>query len=222
MIRNTVCFCNLKLLWSISSLLFSCQHCPLAEVVLSLSSAFPHPALLVEHNALLLCSAARAAGSACMRGCRWVMCFKETWTHVLVSAGAGGGTVGIRTNSSPLSCSCAISLLGSGKMEENKENDLRPPLPQSYAATVARQSTVPSTSTMPGKHRICPSSGRSKKASWGKGESPSFQGFNQTHHLCNETGAAGLLRAHPVHFQGPLPSASPPCAELHHKRAHQQ
>uniref|UniRef100_A0A663M4Z5 WD repeat domain, phosphoinositide interacting 1 n=1 Tax=Athene cunicularia TaxID=194338 RepID=A0A663M4Z5_ATHCN len=42
------------------------------------------------------------------------------------------------------------SLLGSGKTEENKENDLRPPLPQSYAATVARQSTVPSTSTMPG------------------------------------------------------------------------
>uniref|UniRef100_A0A8B9MP32 WD repeat domain, phosphoinositide interacting 1 n=2 Tax=Neoaves TaxID=3078114 RepID=A0A8B9MP32_9AVES len=42
------------------------------------------------------------------------------------------------------------SLLGSGKMEENTENDLRPPLPQSYAATVARQSTVPSTSTMPG------------------------------------------------------------------------
>ncbi|XP_037260761.1 WD repeat domain phosphoinositide-interacting protein 1 isoform X1 [Falco rusticolus] len=42
------------------------------------------------------------------------------------------------------------SLLGSGKTEENKENNLRPPLPQSYAATVARQSTVPSTSTMPG------------------------------------------------------------------------
>ncbi|XP_075297352.1 WD repeat domain phosphoinositide-interacting protein 1 isoform X2 [Opisthocomus hoazin] len=42
------------------------------------------------------------------------------------------------------------SLLGSGKTEENKENDLQPPLPQSYAATVARQSTVPSTSTMPG------------------------------------------------------------------------
>ncbi|XP_036250446.1 WD repeat domain phosphoinositide-interacting protein 1 isoform X2 [Molothrus aeneus] len=42
------------------------------------------------------------------------------------------------------------SLLGSGKMEENKENDLQPPVPQSYAATVARQSTVPSTSTMPG------------------------------------------------------------------------
>uniref|UniRef100_A0A674GMV5 WD repeat domain, phosphoinositide interacting 1 n=1 Tax=Taeniopygia guttata TaxID=59729 RepID=A0A674GMV5_TAEGU len=41
------------------------------------------------------------------------------------------------------------SLLGSGKMEENKENDLQPPVPQSYAATVARQSTVPSTSTMP-------------------------------------------------------------------------
>ncbi|NXC19283.1 WIPI1 protein, partial [Corythaeola cristata] len=42
------------------------------------------------------------------------------------------------------------SLLGSGKMEENEENDLQPPLPQSYAATVARQSTVPSASTMPG------------------------------------------------------------------------
>uniref|UniRef100_A0A493TTJ5 WD repeat domain, phosphoinositide interacting 1 n=1 Tax=Anas platyrhynchos platyrhynchos TaxID=8840 RepID=A0A493TTJ5_ANAPP len=42
------------------------------------------------------------------------------------------------------------SLLGSGKTEENKENDLQPPVPQSYAATVARQSTVPSTSTMPG------------------------------------------------------------------------
>ncbi|KAM3660333.1 WD repeat domain phosphoinositide-interacting protein 1 isoform 2-T2 [Ammospiza maritima maritima] len=42
------------------------------------------------------------------------------------------------------------SLLGSRKMEENKENDLQPPVPQSYAATVARQSTVPSTSTMPG------------------------------------------------------------------------
>ncbi|XP_025052040.1 WD repeat domain phosphoinositide-interacting protein 1 isoform X1 [Alligator sinensis] len=42
------------------------------------------------------------------------------------------------------------SLLGPRKMEENKENDLRPPLPQSYAATVARQSMTPSTSSMPG------------------------------------------------------------------------
>uniref|UniRef100_A0A8B9D2S9 WD repeat domain, phosphoinositide interacting 1 n=1 Tax=Anser cygnoides TaxID=8845 RepID=A0A8B9D2S9_ANSCY len=57
------------------------------------------------------------------------------------------------------------SLLGSGKTEENKENDLQPPVPQSYAATVARQSTVPSTSTMPGERRGCPSSGQgSKKA----------------------------------------------------------
>lgn len=63
------------------------------------------------------------------------------------------------------SCPCAISLLGSGKTEENKENDLQPPVPQSYAATVARQSTVPSTSTMPGERRGCPSSGQgSKKA----------------------------------------------------------
>lgn len=98
--------------------------------------------------------------------------------------------VGIRTNSSPLSCSCTISLLGSGKMEENKENDLRPPLPQSYAATVARQSTVPSTSTMPGKHRVCPSSGRSKKATWGTAESPSFRGFNQNPCLCNADGGS--------------------------------
>lgn len=66
MIRNTVCLCNLKLLWSICSLLFLCQHCPLAEVVLSLSAASP-PALLVEHNALPLCSAVRAAGSAEMQ-----------------------------------------------------------------------------------------------------------------------------------------------------------
>ncbi|XP_060251868.1 WD repeat domain phosphoinositide-interacting protein 1 isoform X2 [Ovis aries] len=34
----------------------------------------------------------------------------------------------------------AHSLLGSGTSEENKENDLKPPLPQSYAATVARPS----------------------------------------------------------------------------------
>lgn len=64
MIRNTVCLCNLKLLWSICSLLFSCQHCPLAEVLLSLSSAsppLPTPALFGEHNDLLLCSTVRAA-----------------------------------------------------------------------------------------------------------------------------------------------------------------
>ncbi|XP_043441032.1 WD repeat domain phosphoinositide-interacting protein 1 isoform X1 [Prionailurus bengalensis] len=41
------------------------------------------------------------------------------------------------------------SLLSSGTTEENKENDLRPPLPQSYAATVARPSTS-SASTVPG------------------------------------------------------------------------
>uniref|UniRef100_I3M1Q5 WD repeat domain, phosphoinositide interacting 1 n=1 Tax=Ictidomys tridecemlineatus TaxID=43179 RepID=I3M1Q5_ICTTR len=41
------------------------------------------------------------------------------------------------------------SLLGSGSTEENKENDLRPSLPQTYAATVARPSSS-STSTVPG------------------------------------------------------------------------
>lgn len=41
------------------------------------------------------------------------------------------------------------SLLSSGTTEENKENDLRPSLPQSYAATVARPSTW-SASTVPG------------------------------------------------------------------------
>ncbi|XP_027424189.1 WD repeat domain phosphoinositide-interacting protein 1 isoform X2 [Zalophus californianus] len=41
------------------------------------------------------------------------------------------------------------SLLSSGTTEENKENDLRPSLPQSYAATVARPSTS-SASTVPG------------------------------------------------------------------------
>ncbi|KAF3817326.1 hypothetical protein GH733_011726 [Mirounga leonina] len=41
------------------------------------------------------------------------------------------------------------SLLSSGTTEENKENDLRPSLPQSYAATVARPSTS-AASTMPG------------------------------------------------------------------------
>ncbi|XP_023612709.1 WD repeat domain phosphoinositide-interacting protein 1 isoform X7 [Myotis lucifugus] len=39
-------------------------------------------------------------------------------------------------------------LLGSGTTEENKENDLRPSLPQSYAATVARPSAS-SASTVP-------------------------------------------------------------------------
>lgn len=43
----------------------------------------------------------------------------------------------------------AIRLLGSGS-DENKENDLRPSLPQSYAATVARPSTA-SASTVPGE-----------------------------------------------------------------------
>ncbi|XP_064126911.1 WD repeat domain phosphoinositide-interacting protein 1 isoform X2 [Loxodonta africana] len=41
------------------------------------------------------------------------------------------------------------SLLGSETTEENKENDLRPSIPQSYAATVARPSTS-SASTVPG------------------------------------------------------------------------
>lgn len=41
-------------------------------------------------------------------------------------------------------------MLGSGTTEENKENDLRPPLPQSYAATVARPSTS-AASTVPGE-----------------------------------------------------------------------
>lgn len=76
---------------------------------------------------------------------------------------------------------CTISLLGSGKMEENKENDLQPPVPQSYAATVARQSTVPSTSTMPGKHHICPSLGRSHKTTWGKGVPRVHPGSSHVH-----------------------------------------
>ncbi|XP_077184486.1 WD repeat domain phosphoinositide-interacting protein 1 isoform X1 [Paroedura picta] len=41
-------------------------------------------------------------------------------------------------------------LLGLGKPEDNKENDLQLPVPQTYAATVARQSSVPSSSMMPG------------------------------------------------------------------------
>ena len=44
----------------------------------------------------------------------------------------------------------ATSLLGSGTTEENKENDLKPSLPQSYAATVARPSPS-SASTVPGE-----------------------------------------------------------------------
>uniref|UniRef100_A0A8D1SCF0 WD repeat domain phosphoinositide-interacting protein 1 n=1 Tax=Sus scrofa TaxID=9823 RepID=A0A8D1SCF0_PIG len=45
---------------------------------------------------------------------------------------------------------CTLStLLGSGTTEENKENDLKPSLPQSYAATVARPSPS-SASTVPG------------------------------------------------------------------------
>ncbi|KAJ6656498.1 hypothetical protein lerEdw1_003787 [Lerista edwardsae] len=42
------------------------------------------------------------------------------------------------------------SLLDLEKTEENKENDLRPPVPQTYAATVARQGSVPSPPMMPG------------------------------------------------------------------------
>nr|XP_034959932.1 WD repeat domain phosphoinositide-interacting protein 1 isoform X2 [Zootoca vivipara] len=42
------------------------------------------------------------------------------------------------------------SLLDLGTAEENKENDLSPPVPQTYAATVARQSSVPSPSMVPG------------------------------------------------------------------------
>lgn len=51
-IRNTVCLCNLKLLWSVCSLLFSCQHCPLAEIALSLSSAPPPPQLYLQSTML--------------------------------------------------------------------------------------------------------------------------------------------------------------------------
>lgn len=97
------------------------------------------------------------------------------------------------TNSSPLSCFCTISLLGSGKMEENKENDLGPPLPQSYAATVARQSTVPSTSTMPGKHRVCPASAICQRDLGQSGKSPNLPEFNQKHHSCNADGASRTL-----------------------------
>lgn len=78
-------------------------------------------------------------------------------------------------------------------MEENKENNLQPPVPQFYAATVARQSTVPSTSTMPGKHHICHSSGRSHKTTWGKVESvPDSKGSSRITSCALHTGAAGL------------------------------
>nr|XP_042138964.1 WD repeat domain phosphoinositide-interacting protein 1 isoform X1 [Peromyscus maniculatus bairdii] len=48
-----------------------------------------------------------------------------------------------------LSLIAASSLLSSGTTEDNKENDLRPSLPPSYAATVARPSTS-AASTVPG------------------------------------------------------------------------
>lgn len=121
-------------------------------------------------------------------------------------------------------------------MEENKENDLQPPLPQSYAATVARQSTVPSTSTMPGKHHACPSSGRSKKPPRAKWKSlPTFKGSTGNTTCAMQRGAAALCGAHQLHplpqnqarhfllcFPGPLAHASAPCAELDHKQARQQ
>lgn len=44
----------------------------------------------------------------------------------------------------------ASSLLSSGTADENKENDLKPSLPPSYAATVARPSTS-AASTVPGE-----------------------------------------------------------------------
>lgn len=53
-------------------------------------------------------------------------------------------------SSLPAPSIAAGSLLGSGTSEENKENDLRPPLPQSYAATVARPSAS-AASTVPGE-----------------------------------------------------------------------
>lgn len=53
-------------------------------------------------------------------------------------------------SSLPAPSIAARSLLGSGTSEENKENDLRPPLPQSYAATVARPSAS-AASTVPGE-----------------------------------------------------------------------
>lgn len=85
----------------------------------------------------------------------------------VVSAGAGGGRTESALTLLP-SCPSTISLLGSGKTEENKENDLQPPVPQSYAATVARQSTVPSTSTMPGEHRLPFPGAKEQESPWSK------------------------------------------------------
>uniref|UniRef100_A0A8D0BZE4 WD repeat domain, phosphoinositide interacting 1 n=1 Tax=Salvator merianae TaxID=96440 RepID=A0A8D0BZE4_SALMN len=57
----------------------------------------------------------------------------------------------VRLNISGQRNICALStLLDLGKAEENKENDLRPPVPQTYAATVAKQSSVPLPSMVPG------------------------------------------------------------------------
>lgn len=47
----------------------------------------------------------------------------------------------------------ASSLLSSGTADENKENDLKPSLPPSYAATVARPSTS-AASTVPGERLV--------------------------------------------------------------------
>lgn len=98
MIRNTVCLCNLKLLWSICSLLFPCQHCPPAEVVLSLSPSSP-PAFLVEHNVPLSTALLGLlhAGMGMGDGLRGDV---DAWAWLSWS---WGGTAGIRTNSSPLS-----------------------------------------------------------------------------------------------------------------------
>lgn len=98
MIRNTVCLCNLKLLWSVCSLLFPCQHCPPAEVVLPLSPSSP-PAFLVEHNAPLstallgLLHAVMGMGDVLRGDVDVWACLSWSW----------GRTVRIRTNSSPLS-----------------------------------------------------------------------------------------------------------------------
>lgn len=232
MIRNTGRLCNLKLLWSICSLLFSCQHCPQAEGVLSLSSASP---LLSLWSTKQLSSSAARLGLQARPG-------SEMWMGDVLQGNEGacpclsrcwGRNGWDRTNSSPLSCSCTISLLGSGKMEENKENDLGPPLPQSYAATVARQSTVPSTSTMPGKHRVCPISAICQNATWGKVESlPTCQSSTRNTTCAMHMRPAGLSGA-PQDPQnqakclllcvlGAVAGTSPPRAELSHKQAHWQ
>lgn len=110
-------------------------------------------------------------------------------------------------------------------MEENKENDLQPPLPQSYAATVARQSSVPSTSTMPGKHHVCPFLSQKQNSHLGQsGKSPNLQGFTQKHHVCSADWSSRILeltrfiscppkqaRNVLLCFLGSLASAAPPC-----------